>query len=241
MLVEQTGHLLVQLADLLLEELQLLQHHLQQPSVHGLEFRARTERIAQLFRGGSQLLISQSGQSRRVGFSLSQRLQHAASTSAQQIRDQAGQLKCGPLPEETPIGFAVARDHASIGTFSASLSATDAARHRAQNSESIPEPPAVSPGVRHLGNPSCAPAARDWTAPAPNATFRTSVLRLSASRVAVSIDGCGLRDPLPARPTLTPQIQFLFIGSRVCSVLLSDLASRLSPCASLTLHLHQAG
>ena len=92
MLVEQTGHLLVQLADLLLEELQLLQHHLQQPSVHGLEFRARTERIAQLFRGGSQLLISQSGQSRRVGFSLSQRLQHAASTSAQQIRDQAGQL-----------------------------------------------------------------------------------------------------------------------------------------------------
>ena len=36
-----------------------------------------------------------------------------------------------------------------------------------------------------------------------------------------------------------PQIQFLSIGSRVCSTLLSDLASRHSPCASLTLLLHQ--
>ena len=38
-----------------------------------------------------------------------------------------------------------------------------------------------------------------------------------------------------------PQIQFLSIGSRVCSTLLSDLASRLSPYASLTLHFHQVG
>src|ERR1700690_4140972 len=38
-----------------------------------------------------------------------------------------------------------------------------------------------------------------------------------------------------------PQIQFLSIGSRVCSALLSDPASRRSPCASLTLHLHQVG
>jgi hypothetical protein len=37
-----------------------------------------------------------------------------------------------------------------------------------------------------------------------------------------------------------PQIQFLSIVSRVCSTLLSDLASRLSPCASLLLRLHQA-
>src|SRR5437660_1830683 len=35
-----------------------------------------------------------------------------------------------------------------------------------------------------------------------------------------------------------PRIQFLFIGSRLCSTLLSDLASRLGPCASLSLHLH---
>src|SRR5882724_636693 len=35
-----------------------------------------------------------------------------------------------------------------------------------------------------------------------------------------------------------PRIQFLFIGSRLCSNLLSDLASQLGPCASLSLHLH---
>src|SRR5271170_6957513 len=37
-----------------------------------------------------------------------------------------------------------------------------------------------------------------------------------------------------------PQIQFLSIGSRVCSALLSDLTSRLGPCALLSLRLHQA-
>src|SRR5271168_3937393 len=36
-----------------------------------------------------------------------------------------------------------------------------------------------------------------------------------------------------------PQIRFLYIGSYVCSTLLSDPASRRSPCASLSLHLHQ--
>ena len=68
MLGEQTGHLLVELADLLLKEFQLLQHHLQEPSVHGLEIRARAERITQLFRRGAQVLIGQSGHSCGVGF-----------------------------------------------------------------------------------------------------------------------------------------------------------------------------
>ena len=36
-----------------------------------------------------------------------------------------------------------------------------------------------------------------------------------------------------------PLIRFLYIGSCVCSALLSDLASRRRPCASLLLHLHQ--
>ena len=36
-----------------------------------------------------------------------------------------------------------------------------------------------------------------------------------------------------------PQIRFLYIGSYVCSMLLSDPASRRRPCASLSLHLHQ--
>lgn len=36
-----------------------------------------------------------------------------------------------------------------------------------------------------------------------------------------------------------PHIRFLSIGSRLCSTLLSDLASRSDPCASLSLLLHQ--
>ena len=36
-----------------------------------------------------------------------------------------------------------------------------------------------------------------------------------------------------------PLIRFLFIGSHVCSALLSDPASRRRRCASLSLHLHQ--
>jgi hypothetical protein len=45
--------------------------------------------------------------------------------------------------------------------------------------------------------------------------------------------------PLASSPEhCLPHIQFLFIGSRLCSTLLSDLASRLGPCASLSLHLH---
>src|SRR5215471_7753769 len=49
----------------------------------------------------------------------------------------------------------------------------------------------------------------------------------------------GLRDHWPARPTLTPPIRFLYIGSRICSTLPSDPASRRRPCASLSLLLYQ--
>src|SRR5438445_10336783 len=45
--------------------------------------------------------------------------------------------------------------------------------------------------------------------------------------------------PLASSPEhCLPRIQFLSIGSRLCSTLLSDLTSRLGPCASLSLHLH---
>ena len=43
----------------------------------------------------------------------------------------------------------------------------------------------------------------------------------------------------PLAPTLTPQIRFLYIGSRICSTLPSDSASRRRPCALLSLHLYQ--
>jgi len=60
------------LAHLLLEELALLQRHLQEPAVYGLEVRAGPKRITQLFRRGAQVRIGQSGQSCGVGFTLSQ-------------------------------------------------------------------------------------------------------------------------------------------------------------------------
>jgi len=44
----------------------------------------------------------------RVGFSVSQSLQHALCADPQQIRDQAGQLNVRPLPTDTPVGFAIA-------------------------------------------------------------------------------------------------------------------------------------
>ncbi|HUK99658.1 MAG TPA: hypothetical protein VLX29_02250 [Nitrospirota bacterium] len=50
--------------------------------------------------------------------------------------------------------------------------------------------------------------------------------RTTAEFTLRAFDGCGLRGHLPARPALAPHIRFLFIGSRVCSTLLSDPISR---------------
>ena len=63
MLPEQTCHLLVQLADPLLDQLQRLERHLHQPAVDRVELRARTQGIAQLRRRGAQALVRQGGQS----------------------------------------------------------------------------------------------------------------------------------------------------------------------------------
>src|SRR5258707_9294982 len=52
------------------------------------------------------------------------------------------------------------------------------------------------------------------------------------------VDRNGLRDHWPARPTLTPQIRFLYIGSRFCSTLPSDPASQ-RRLALRYLHLYQ--
>jgi hypothetical protein len=55
---------------------------------------------------------------------------------------------CGPLPEETPLGSAAAPDRTLTGISCALPSATNAARHRAQNSEPMPAPPRRSPPVQ---------------------------------------------------------------------------------------------
>jgi hypothetical protein len=65
--------------------------------------------------------------------------------------------------------------------------------------------------------------------------------RTTAEFTLCVLDGCGLCESLPARPTLTPLIRFLYIGPRVCLRLLSDPASRRRPCPWPILHLHQVG
>ena len=65
------------------------------------------------------------------------------------------------------------------------------------------------------------------------------LLRANPEFTFCAFDRYGLRDQLPARPTLTPEIRFLYIGSSICSTLPSDPASRRRPCASLSLHLYQ--
>ena len=63
-------------------------------------------------------------------------------------------------------------------------------------------------------------------------TTQTSRGKFSRLRCTVAgstlrvLDGYGLRDSLPARPTLAPRIRFLSINSHVCSAFPSDPASR---------------
>lgn len=87
---EQSRHLLLELAHLLFEEFQFLEHRLQQPTVDRMELLAGTECIAQLFRQGAQAGIGQRRQSCRVGLPAGERLEHPPDADAKQIRDQAG-------------------------------------------------------------------------------------------------------------------------------------------------------
>src|SRR5437899_2745415 len=76
MLAEQSRHLFVQLPNLLVDQLQLLQEHLEQSTVDWVELGAGAECIAQLRRCGAQILMCQRSQSRRIGFSVGKCLQH---------------------------------------------------------------------------------------------------------------------------------------------------------------------
>ena len=96
---EQRRHFLVELADLLFDQSQFLEHQGEESPIDGVEVRARAERVAQLFLRGTQALIRQRRQRGWTGFPVSQRLQYAPGTGAQQIRDQAGQLNMGFLQQ----------------------------------------------------------------------------------------------------------------------------------------------
>src|SRR5215471_18982590 len=65
------------------------------------------------------------------------------------------------------------------------------------------------------------------------------LLRTTTEFTLCALDRYGLRDHLPARPTLTPLIRFLYIGSHICSTLPSEPVLRRRPCASISLHPYQ--
>src|SRR5215472_13749768 len=92
MRAEQIRNLLVELTHLLLEELQFLECHLDQPAIDRVELGASAQRVTQLRRGGSQALIRQGSQSGGIGFSVRERLQHTTSTHSQQVCNKARQL-----------------------------------------------------------------------------------------------------------------------------------------------------
>ena len=81
--VAALGPTSVQLVYLLVDQLQLLQEHLQQPAVNRLEVCAGVQRIAQLCLRGTQLPIGHGRQNRWACLPLCQCLEHATRTDTQ--------------------------------------------------------------------------------------------------------------------------------------------------------------
>ena len=180
MLAEQTGHFLVELADLLVDQSQLLEHHLQQPPIDAVELCALAKRVTQLFWRGTQLPIGQRRQVVRLFSPSSSALSIRHALAPSRSETKLDNLMCASSSRDSSR-FCNCTRCASADTFGASPSATDAVRHLAQSSRSARVPPAASPSVRHRVNLSSALAARGSTAPAPGAAFPTSGLRLPAS------------------------------------------------------------
>ncbi len=93
----------------------------------------------------------------------------------------------------------------------------------------------------------CRPVGSDYSSPSPG--FRTDGRSPEVSSTAFSAQPPDLQ-PAPLMDLdfvvisrlvrhRIPRIRFLSIGSRLCSTLPSDLASRRRPCVLLGLHLHQ--
>ena len=73
---EQVGHLLIELAEVILDQAQFVERELQQPAVDRMQRRARLEGIAQLGRCGSQARGRKGREGRRISFAIRQGLQH---------------------------------------------------------------------------------------------------------------------------------------------------------------------
>jgi len=84
----------------------------------------------------------------------------------------------------------------------------------------------------HAVNAPCGAFSPDDMRPGAGQTSRGKFdrcRRTAAGFTLCVLDGYGLGGLVPAGPTLTPQIRFLFIGPRLCRALLSDPASRRRP------------
>jgi hypothetical protein len=91
---EQIGHLLIELAEVILDHTPLFERELQQPTVDRMQRRTRLEGIAQLRRCGSQARSREHDEGSRIGLTVRQGLQHAASADAEQVRHDTGDLMC---------------------------------------------------------------------------------------------------------------------------------------------------
>jgi hypothetical protein len=67
---EQVGHLLIELAEVILNHAQFFQRELQQPTVDGMQRRTYLEGIAQLGRCGSQTRGRKCRESSRIRFTI---------------------------------------------------------------------------------------------------------------------------------------------------------------------------
>ena len=66
---KEVRHLLIELAQVVFDQSQFCQRQLQEPAIHWIQRRARTEGVGQLVRRGAQTLVRQRRQRRGIRFS----------------------------------------------------------------------------------------------------------------------------------------------------------------------------
>jgi hypothetical protein len=92
MMSEERRHLLIELAEVILDHAQFFQGQPHESPIYGMEIHARTQGGAQLVGRGTQPRIRQRRQRRRIGLAIGEDLQHAAGAGAQQIGDDTREL-----------------------------------------------------------------------------------------------------------------------------------------------------
>jgi len=87
---KEIGHLLIKLAEVILDQAEFVQGELEQAAVDRMQRRAGAESVAQLRGRGPQARGRERREGGRIGCAVRQRLQHAAGTDAEQVRHETG-------------------------------------------------------------------------------------------------------------------------------------------------------